>query len=319
MLKKKLSLNLHNLGSVCQFHSSKKPSSCKQACHGDCQAYLASACSPVQPKCQSPSHVRLFVSPLTVAHQAPLSMGILQARILEWAAISFSRGSSPPRDQTQIPRITGRFFPSWGNREVHAAASHWGGTTSHSTLFFKGVLLIQAPLHPSSSSPKSGCHYLCLKWTQWLLTSRSPLDFFSSRLTFYVTARVTIPDINLLIIFCFFHLHCRQTQVCVPCAQWGQTEKLDFGAEKGWSQASGTGSKPSHSPNQHLPRSVPQKAERLRTLEAFFLPTRNGGHRRALYPGGSHSVLSGFSMREKGGHVKHVPLELVKRLKTFNL
>ena len=38
------------------------------------------------------SHVRLFVIPWTVAHQAPLSMGFSQARILEWVAISFSRG-----------------------------------------------------------------------------------------------------------------------------------------------------------------------------------------------------------------------------------
>ena len=36
--------------------------------------------------------------------------GILQARILEWFAIPFSRGSSQPRDQTQISRIAGRFF-----------------------------------------------------------------------------------------------------------------------------------------------------------------------------------------------------------------
>ena len=36
--------------------------------------------------------------------------GILQARILEWAAISFSRGSSQPRDQTCVYCITGRFF-----------------------------------------------------------------------------------------------------------------------------------------------------------------------------------------------------------------
>ena len=35
--------------------------------------------------------------------------GILQARILEWVAIPFSRGSSQPRDQTQIC-IAGRFF-----------------------------------------------------------------------------------------------------------------------------------------------------------------------------------------------------------------
>ena len=40
------------------------------------------------------SHVRLSVAPRTIVHQAPLPMGILQARILEWAAISFSRGSS---------------------------------------------------------------------------------------------------------------------------------------------------------------------------------------------------------------------------------
>ena len=38
--------------------------------------------------------------------------GILQARILEWVAFSFSRGSSQPRDQTQVSCITGRFFTS---------------------------------------------------------------------------------------------------------------------------------------------------------------------------------------------------------------
>ena len=36
--------------------------------------------------------------------------GILQARILEWVAISFWRGSSPPRDQTQVSCTAGRFF-----------------------------------------------------------------------------------------------------------------------------------------------------------------------------------------------------------------
>jgi len=43
------------------------------------------------------------------AHQAPVS-GILQARILEWVAISFSRGSSRPRDQNQVSCLAGRFF-----------------------------------------------------------------------------------------------------------------------------------------------------------------------------------------------------------------
>ena len=36
--------------------------------------------------------------------------GILQARILEWVAISFSRGFSQPRDRTQVSRIAGRRF-----------------------------------------------------------------------------------------------------------------------------------------------------------------------------------------------------------------
>ena len=38
--------------------------------------------------------------------------GILQARILEWVAIPFSRGSSQPRDWTQVSRIAGGFLPT---------------------------------------------------------------------------------------------------------------------------------------------------------------------------------------------------------------
>ena len=44
--------------------------------------------------------------------------GILQARILEWIAIPFSRGSSWPRDQTQVFCTGGRFFTIWANREA---------------------------------------------------------------------------------------------------------------------------------------------------------------------------------------------------------
>ena len=42
------------------------------------------------------------VVPWTVAHQAPLFIGILQARILEWFVMPSSRGSSQPRDQSCI-------------------------------------------------------------------------------------------------------------------------------------------------------------------------------------------------------------------------
>ena len=43
--------------------------------------------------------------------------GILQARTLEWVAIPSSRGSSWPRDWTQVSCIAGRFFTNWDSRE----------------------------------------------------------------------------------------------------------------------------------------------------------------------------------------------------------
>ena len=51
--------------------------------------------------------------------------GILQARILEWVAISFSRGSSRPRDQTQVSHIAGRRFNLRATREALAEASRF--------------------------------------------------------------------------------------------------------------------------------------------------------------------------------------------------
>ena len=62
---------------------------------------------------KSLSRVWLFSTPSSV-HR------ILPARILEWGAIPFSRGSSPPRDRTQVSSITGRFFTIWGTRETHS-------------------------------------------------------------------------------------------------------------------------------------------------------------------------------------------------------
>ena len=63
------------------------------------------------------SRVWLFVTPWTIAHQVPLPMGILQARILEWVFISFSRGYSQPRDQTPDSHIVDRRFNLWSTRD----------------------------------------------------------------------------------------------------------------------------------------------------------------------------------------------------------
>ena len=44
--------------------------------------------------------------------------GIFQARVLEWVAISFSRGSSWPQDRTKVSCIAGRHFTLWATREA---------------------------------------------------------------------------------------------------------------------------------------------------------------------------------------------------------
>ena len=69
-------------------------------------------------------------NPMDYRLQAPLSMGILQARILEWVAISSSRESSQPRDGTQVSRIAGGFFTVGATRKarVISTLNHQGSS-----------------------------------------------------------------------------------------------------------------------------------------------------------------------------------------------
>ena len=54
----------------------------------------------------------------------PSVHGILQARILEWLAIPFSRGSSQPRDRTWVSCIAGRFFIIWATNQEMILKTH---------------------------------------------------------------------------------------------------------------------------------------------------------------------------------------------------
>ena len=58
--------------------------------------------------------------------------GILQARILEWVAIPFSRGPPKPGDQTRVSCITSRFFTNWATsilylQYISAQVTHISG------------------------------------------------------------------------------------------------------------------------------------------------------------------------------------------------
>ena len=69
--------------------------------------------------------VKVAQSCLTLCDPTDYSVhGILQARILEWVAFPFSRGSSQPRDGIQVSCIAGRFFISWATKE---AWEYWSG------------------------------------------------------------------------------------------------------------------------------------------------------------------------------------------------
>ena len=66
-------------------------------------------------------HLRLFATPWTVLPHAPgFSVHrILQAKILEWVAISFYRGSFRPRDRIWAPTLADRFFITEPHRKAH--------------------------------------------------------------------------------------------------------------------------------------------------------------------------------------------------------
>ena len=56
--------------------------------------------------------------PMDYSLQGSSVHGIIQARVLEWVAISFSRGSSQARDRTGVSRIAGRCFTVWSTRLI---------------------------------------------------------------------------------------------------------------------------------------------------------------------------------------------------------
>ena len=87
-------------------------------------AFLYPACSycwwtSLHPPSGSVSHsVVSLCDPMDCSLPGCSAYGILQARILEWVAIPSSRGSSWPRDQTQVFYIAGRLFTVWATREA---------------------------------------------------------------------------------------------------------------------------------------------------------------------------------------------------------
>ena len=93
--------------------------------------------------------------------------GILQARILEWVAIPFSRGSSWPRDRTRVSRIAGRFFTIWATNCLLMVVLGLLISISSSTHPKAGLLIsLPTPSSPTAFSVSAGNNTV----PSWLLS-----------------------------------------------------------------------------------------------------------------------------------------------------
>ena len=88
-------------------------------------------------------------NPTDCSPQGSSVHGIFQARILEWVSISF-RGSSWPRDRTQVSHVAGRHFINWATREAHLHAE--GVIISH---FAKGRTGPEGKIFDRNSAAKT--------------------------------------------------------------------------------------------------------------------------------------------------------------------
>ena len=90
-------------------------------------------------KCYLLDRVWLFVTPGTCSPPGSSVHGILQARILEWVGIPFSRGSSWPRDRTWIPSLQAGSLPSASSIESFTKTTNYGVVTYSLSWVFCGA------------------------------------------------------------------------------------------------------------------------------------------------------------------------------------
>ena len=121
----------------------------------------------------------ILCNPWTVACQSSSDHRMLQARILEWVALPFSRGSSQPRDWIQVPCIAGRFFTIWVKRilpiwinfqtdkTLDPALCNRRGLGGNPGSSILAWFLWPAPLPPSSEDSELSLTTVCLLCPSW--------------------------------------------------------------------------------------------------------------------------------------------------------
>ena len=102
--------------------------------------------------CESRSVVSESFPPMDYSPPDSSVHGILQARIVEWVAIPFSRGSFQPRDWTHVSCIANRLFINWATREAWGSPNQQtkplrSGQGTSIFNFFAGVMLVYNIIH----------------------------------------------------------------------------------------------------------------------------------------------------------------------------
>ena len=87
--------------------------------------------------------------------------GILQARILEWIVIPFSRGSSQPRNWTQVSCIASGVFTTWATRDCSTLCHPQLGDTQGDTSAWKSLEIVHSCLSSFFQ------HILCTKHLEY--------------------------------------------------------------------------------------------------------------------------------------------------------
>ena len=93
--------------------------------------------------------------------------GIFQAIVLEWVAISFSRGSSWPRDRSRVSRIVDRRFTVWATGEVPYKLKTQSIQFSHSVVSDSLRSLGLQHARPPCPSPTPRAYSNSCPWSQW--------------------------------------------------------------------------------------------------------------------------------------------------------
>ena len=159
-------------------------------------------------RCESESEVAQSCLTLCDPMDCSLSVssihGIFQARVLEWVAISFSRGSSRPRNQTRLPRIAGRRFTVWATREA--------GTKGICCLFFT-----LEQFYFSLSLSLSFFFWLCFKSSNLLnLQIQLSVTLTNFISTYYMPRTVLSTGCKMMNVYknvCVFI--CREIHMCI--------------------------------------------------------------------------------------------------------